>query len=65
LAKLERKCCDLMISNSVEAISASDNAVEILDPEGNVVQQAAGSKEAVAAEILAVIEDRLIRRRPP
>jgi phosphopantothenoylcysteine decarboxylase/phosphopantothenate--cysteine ligase len=61
LAKLERKCCDLMVSNSVEAISALDNRVEILDPAGNVLADAAGSKEAVAREILAVIDERLIR----
>jgi phosphopantothenoylcysteine decarboxylase/phosphopantothenate--cysteine ligase len=65
LAKLQRKCCDLMVSNSVEAISALDNAVEILDPAGEVVRQAAGPKDAVAREILAVIHELLIlgRRR--
>jgi phosphopantothenoylcysteine decarboxylase / phosphopantothenate---cysteine ligase len=63
LAKLERKCCDLMVSNSVEAISALDNRVEILDPAGNVLADAAGSKEAVAREILSVIDERLIRPR--
>jgi phosphopantothenoylcysteine decarboxylase / phosphopantothenate---cysteine ligase len=63
LAKLERKCCDLMVSNSVEAISALTNAVEILDPVGQIVRQAAGPKEAVAREILAVIHERLILRR--
>jgi phosphopantothenoylcysteine decarboxylase/phosphopantothenate--cysteine ligase len=61
LAKLERKCCDLMVSNSVEAISSLDNRVEILDPAGNVLADAAGSKEAVARKILAVINERLIR----
>ena len=45
LAKLERKCCDLMVSNSVEAISSLDNAVEILDPAGNVVRASSGHKE--------------------
>jgi phosphopantothenoylcysteine decarboxylase/phosphopantothenate--cysteine ligase len=63
LAKLQRKCCDLMVSNSVEAISALDNAVEILDPAGQVVRQAEGPKEAVAREILAVIDERLILTR--
>jgi phosphopantothenoylcysteine decarboxylase/phosphopantothenate--cysteine ligase len=61
LAKLERKCCDLMVSNSVEAMNSLDNSVEILDPSGNVLRQIAGTKEAVAAAILAVIEQRLIR----
>lgn len=61
LAKLERKHCDLMVSNGVDAINAEENRVEILDPAGNVLRQAVGSKAAVAREILAVIENRLIR----
>jgi phosphopantothenoylcysteine decarboxylase/phosphopantothenate--cysteine ligase len=63
LAKLQRKCCDLMVSNSVEAISSLDNAVEVLDPAGQVVRQAAGPKDEVAREILAVINDRLVLPR--
>jgi phosphopantothenoylcysteine decarboxylase/phosphopantothenate--cysteine ligase len=61
LAKLERKCCDLMVSNSVEAMNALDNSVEILDREGSVLRRAEGSKEAVACTIMAVIDERLIR----
>jgi phosphopantothenoylcysteine decarboxylase/phosphopantothenate--cysteine ligase len=60
LAKLERKSCDLMISNGVGAISALDNQVEILDPAGVVLREAAGTKEDVAREIMAVIQARLI-----
>jgi len=60
LAKLQRKCCDLMVSNGVEAMHATDNRVEILDPTGKVLAQAAGSKEHVAERILAVIEQQLI-----
>jgi phosphopantothenoylcysteine decarboxylase/phosphopantothenate--cysteine ligase len=60
LAKLERKRCDLMVSNGVQAINAPDNRVEILDPGGNVLREASGSKDAVAREILAVIQQRLI-----
>ncbi len=63
LAKLERKCCDLMVSNSVEAMNSLDNTVEVLDPAGTVVRAVSGSKEAVARAILAVIEERLIRGR--
>jgi phosphopantothenoylcysteine decarboxylase/phosphopantothenate--cysteine ligase len=65
LAKLERKCCDLMVSNSVEAMNSLDNSVEILDASGQVVRQSAGTKEAVAREILAVIDQRLIRAAGP
>jgi phosphopantothenoylcysteine decarboxylase/phosphopantothenate--cysteine ligase len=60
LAKLERKRCDLMVSNGVQAMNAPDNRVEILDPAGNVLREASGSKDAVAREILAVIQQRLI-----
>jgi len=60
LAKLERKRCDLMVSNGIEAMNALDNRIEILDPAGNVLREAAGSKTAVAREILAVIQQRLM-----
>jgi phosphopantothenoylcysteine decarboxylase/phosphopantothenate--cysteine ligase len=63
LAKLERKRCDLMVSNGVEAMNSLQNRVEILDPAGAVLRQASGTKEAVAREILAVIQDRLITPR--
>ena len=60
LAKLERKCCDLIVSNGVEAMRALDNQVEILDATGKVLKSALGSKISVAREILAVIQQRLI-----
>jgi phosphopantothenoylcysteine decarboxylase/phosphopantothenate--cysteine ligase len=60
LAKLERKHCDLMISNGVEAMHSLDNQVEILDPAGTVLKQVSGTKLEVAHEILAVIAERLI-----
>jgi phosphopantothenoylcysteine decarboxylase/phosphopantothenate--cysteine ligase len=62
LAKLERKFCDLMISNGPQAISATDNKVEVLTPTGEVLASIAGPKEDVATQILAIIEDRLISR---
>jgi len=60
LAKLERKHCDLMVSNGVEAMHSLDNQVEIIDPAGSVIKQVSGSKLEVAREILAVIAERLI-----
>lgn len=63
LAKLERKHCDLMVSNGVDAIDAAENRVEILNPAGEVIRQAAGAKESVAREILDVIQARLIAGR--
>jgi phosphopantothenoylcysteine decarboxylase/phosphopantothenate--cysteine ligase len=62
LAKLEQKCCDLMVSNGPQAINSPDNQAEILSPTGDVLKSIAGTKESVATEILAVIEGRLIRR---
>jgi phosphopantothenoylcysteine decarboxylase/phosphopantothenate--cysteine ligase len=63
LAKLEQKCCDLMVSNGPEAISAADNQVEVITPTGEVIASLEGSKEEVAAAILAIIEQRLIAGR--
>jgi phosphopantothenoylcysteine decarboxylase / phosphopantothenate---cysteine ligase len=63
LAKLERKFCDLMISNGTQAISATDNEVEVLTPAGEVIATIAGPKDDVASKILTIIEDRLILQR--
>jgi phosphopantothenoylcysteine decarboxylase/phosphopantothenate--cysteine ligase len=63
LAKLQQKHCDLMVSNGPEAISATDNQVEVITPSGEVIAALVGSKETVAEGILAIIEKRLIRRR--
>ncbi|MGI9428641.1 MAG: phosphopantothenoylcysteine decarboxylase [Bythopirellula sp.] len=60
LAKLERKHCDLMVSNGVEAMDAHDNRVEILAPDGEVLETAAGSKCVVAEKILEVVQQRLM-----
>src|SRR5215211_7221778 len=42
LAKLERKFCDLMISNGAEAISSPDNRVEMITATGDVIASIAG-----------------------
>jgi phosphopantothenoylcysteine decarboxylase / phosphopantothenate---cysteine ligase len=63
LAKLEQKCCDLMVSNGPEAISALDNQVEVITPSGEVIASLEGSKETVAAAILAIVQQRLIQRK--
>ncbi|MCA9231994.1 MAG: phosphopantothenoylcysteine decarboxylase [Planctomycetales bacterium] len=62
LAKLERKCCDLMVSNGVEAMRSLENQVEILNPAGTILEQAAGSKAVVAEKILEVVQRVLIDR---
>jgi phosphopantothenoylcysteine decarboxylase/phosphopantothenate--cysteine ligase len=60
LAKLERKCCDLIVSNGVEAMQALENCVEVIDPRGEVINRFSGRKVQVARQIMAVIQDRLI-----
>ena len=60
LAKLERKCCDLIVSNGVEAMDSLENRVEILDPTGKVINAFAGLKVQIAQQILSVIQDQLI-----
>jgi phosphopantothenoylcysteine decarboxylase/phosphopantothenate--cysteine ligase len=60
LVKLEKKSCDLMVSNGPEAMRALDNNVEILGPGGEVLATFVGPKEEVAAGILSVIQRKLI-----
>jgi phosphopantothenoylcysteine decarboxylase / phosphopantothenate---cysteine ligase len=63
LAKLEKKFCDLIVSNSPSAISSPDNEVEVLTPTGDIIAAIAGPKEVVAARILAIIAELLIAPR--
>jgi phosphopantothenoylcysteine decarboxylase/phosphopantothenate--cysteine ligase len=61
LAKLERKSCDFMVLNGPEAMEATENSVEIIDPNGDVVVALRGSKREVADGIWRVIQERLLR----
>jgi phosphopantothenoylcysteine decarboxylase/phosphopantothenate--cysteine ligase len=60
LAKLEKKHCDLIVLNGPQAMDATDNQVEVLDPQGLIVATSSGNKEEVSRQIFAVIERRLI-----
>jgi phosphopantothenoylcysteine decarboxylase / phosphopantothenate---cysteine ligase len=60
LAKLERKFCDLMVSNGPQAISAPNNQVEVITPAGEVIATVEGAKEFVAQRLLALIDQRLM-----
>ena len=60
LVKLEKKSCDLMVLNGVDAMHSPTNAVEILEPSGKSIGAFEGLKEAVAAQIFGLIEQRLI-----
>lgn len=64
LAKLERKHCDLVVSNGAEAISSLDNSVEIIAPNGEVLAALTGTKESVAHGILQLIDQRLVAKLP-
>jgi phosphopantothenoylcysteine decarboxylase / phosphopantothenate---cysteine ligase len=61
LAKLEKKHCDLMVLNGPQAMHSLENSVEIIDPQGGVIESLSGPKELVARGIFAVIERRLIK----
>lgn len=59
--KLEKKCCDLMVSNGPGAIDAATNQVELLDPDGRVLASIEGTKVDVASRLLTEIDRRLIQ----
>ena len=60
IVKLERKHCDLMVSNGPSAIDAATNEVELLSPAGDVLASIQGSKTDVATQLLAEIDARLM-----
>ena len=62
ITKLERKSCDLMVLNGPQAISATSNHVEVIDPHGQVVLTASGAKENVARDVFQLIQRQLIDR---
>ena len=62
LVKLEKKSCDLMILNGVNAMHAPTNAVEVLEPSGKSLGSFQGLKESVARQIFGLIEQRLIQK---
>jgi phosphopantothenoylcysteine decarboxylase / phosphopantothenate---cysteine ligase len=61
LQKLERKKCDLIVLNGPAAIHGPNTEAEILDPGGQILATLSGSKADVAARIVRVIGERLIR----
>lgn len=64
ITKLERKHCDLMVSNGPEAIDAAENEVELLLPQGDVLATIRGDKQDVANRLIEEIDRRLIGQRP-
>jgi phosphopantothenoylcysteine decarboxylase/phosphopantothenate--cysteine ligase len=60
LAKLEKKCCDLMVVNGPEAMHAKVTEVDIIDRAGQVIESFSGAKDEAGRRIFDVIQQRLI-----
>ena len=63
IVKMSRKSCDMMVSNSAEAMNAADNTVEIILRDGSILDSLTGNKTEVAQGILHHIQQQLIERR--
>jgi phosphopantothenoylcysteine decarboxylase/phosphopantothenate--cysteine ligase len=63
VAKLHRKCCDLVVLNGPQAIDSPNNSVEIIDPSGQVIAAFSGPKRSVGRAIFLEIQQRLISSR--
>ena len=59
--KLEKKHCDMIVSNGPAAIDALENEVELLNANSDVVVRASGTKQSVAKTLLKEIDLHLIR----
>ncbi len=60
IVKLEKKHCDLIVSNGPTAIDSNHNEVELLAADGSLVAAFAGTKQSVANSIVREIDRRLI-----
>ncbi len=60
IAKMERKCCDMMVSNGPSAIDSESNTVDILARNSQLLDTIQGDKSVVAAGILKWIQKLLI-----
>ena len=49
---MQRKCCDLMVSNGPTAINSLNNEVEIISADGGTVVRVSGTKLEVAEAII-------------
>jgi phosphopantothenoylcysteine decarboxylase / phosphopantothenate---cysteine ligase len=63
ITKMQKKSCDLMVLNGPEAISSHENTIEVLAPNGEVVDSISGTKNDVARQLFDVIQQRLIRSK--
>lgn len=65
IVKMSRKCCNMMVSNSAEAMNSDENSVEVILQDGSVLGQLFGPKAEVARGILGHIQTHLIAKRAP
>lgn len=56
IVKMQRKCCDMMVSNGPSAINSLTNEVEILAADGATIAYASGDKRTVANAIIQALE---------
>lgn len=56
IVKMQRKCCDLMVSNGPGAINAHTNEVEIIAANGTTIAVVKGTKREVAEAIICAAE---------
>ena len=63
--KLEKKHCDLIVSNGPSAIDSNENDVELLGPDGAVLLKICDDKSSVARALVKEIDARLIRNADP
>jgi phosphopantothenoylcysteine decarboxylase / phosphopantothenate---cysteine ligase len=61
--KLEKKHCDLIVSNGPSAIDSDSNSIEIINRNGHVLHTFDGTKSAVADCIIGCIEEALIQKK--
>ncbi|MFN7874345.1 MAG: phosphopantothenoylcysteine decarboxylase [Pirellula sp.] len=61
IVKMSRKSCDMIVSNSAEAMNSETNSVEIILWTGQTLEQVSGSKYDVADRIMYHIDQQLIR----
>lgn len=62
IVKMSRKACDMIVSNSAEAMNSETNHVEIILRTGETLEQAQGTKLHVAERILYHIDQQLVRK---
>ena len=56
IVKMQRKCCDMMVSNGPSAINSLTNEVEILAADGSTLAYVSGDKRTVANAIIQATE---------